>query len=259
MATGTRTSGGGAVVTAAPQDQWRLLDVQAHDTRLAQLAHRRRTLPEHGDVERLDTGLARIGDDLVTARTVASDIEREVAKAEADVEQVRQRAARDRARLDSGQGSAKDLQAIQHELATLAQRQSVLEDVELEVMERLETAQGTAAEVEAQRHRLTLELAAVTSRRDAALAELDDQVRGETAARADAAAGVPGELLALYEKVREQAGGVGAARLHQRRCEGCRLELNTIDLGRFRAAPEDAVLRCEECRRILVRTPDSGL
>jgi len=74
------------VVTAAPQDQWRLLDVQAHDTRLAQIAHRRRTLPEHAEIERLTTRLGQVGDDLVAARTVASDIERELAKAEADVE-----------------------------------------------------------------------------------------------------------------------------------------------------------------------------
>jgi predicted nucleic acid-binding Zn-ribbon protein len=247
------------VVTAAPQDQWRLLDVQAHDTRLGQIAHRRRTLPEHGEVERLGTRLGLVADDLVAARTVASDIEREVGKAEADVEQVRQRARRDRARLDSGQGSAKDLQAIQHELETLAQRQSVLEDVELEVMERLEAAQARVAEVESERERLSVELAAATNARDAALATLDDEARKETADRANAAAGVPGELLALYEKVREQAGGVGAARLHQRRCEGCRLELNTTDIGRFAAAAPDAVLRCEECRRILVRTADSGL
>jgi uncharacterized protein len=247
------------VVTAAPQDQWRLLDVQAHDTRLAQIAHRRRTLPEHAEIERLTTRLGQVGDDLVAARTVASDIERELAKAEADVEQVRQRSARDQARLDSGQGSAKDLQALQHEIATLAQRQSVLEDVELEVMERLETAQARVAEVEADRDRLEAELAAATGRRDAALAELEADATGVTAERANAAAGVPGELLALYEKVRGQAGGVGAAKLHQRRCDGCRLELNATDLGRFRDAADDVVLRCEECRRILVRTPESGL
>lgn len=247
------------MVTAAPQDQWRLLDVQAHDTRLGQIAHRRRTLPEHGELERLGARLAEVGDDLVAARTVASDIQRELAKAEADVEQVRQRADRDRARLDSGQGSAKDLQALQHELATLTQRQGVLEDVELEVMERLETAQARVAEVEAEQERLAAEVAGATARRDAALAALDDEAAAVTGERANAAAGVPGDLLSLYEKVREQAGGVGAARLHQRRCEGCRLELNAIDIGRFRAAADDVVLRCEECRRILVRTPDSGL
>lgn len=247
------------MVTAAQQDQWRLLDVQAHDTRLTQLAHKRRTLPEHAEVERLNGQLRQIGDQLVAARTVVSDITRELGKAESDVEQVRQRAARDRARLDSGQGSAKDLQAIQHELTSLAQRQSALEDVELEVMERLETAQGRVGEVEAEQGRLADELAELTARRDRLIAEIDDEASGERQARADSAAGLPAELLALYEKIRESTGGIGAARLHQRRCEGCRLELNTTDLNRIRDAAVDAVVRCEECRRILVRTADSGL
>jgi uncharacterized protein len=247
------------VVTAAPQDQWRLLDVQAHDTRIAQLAHRRRTLPEHAEVERLTQRRRSLADEIVVASTASSDLRREVARAEADVEQVRARATRNRARLDAGQGSAKDLQAMQHELGTLAERQSVLEDAELEVMERLEGAEARLAEVEAQARGVDSELEEVTRRRDAEVAHIDAEADAEQNARADAAAGVPGELLALYEKIRDGSGGVGAARLYQRRCEGCRLELTPIDIGRFRVAGEDAVLRCEECGRILVRTPDSGL
>lgn len=247
------------MVSAAPQDQWRLLDVQAHDTRLTQLAHRRRTLPEHAEVDKLESLLKTVADQLVAVRTVASDVTRELAKAEADVELVRQRAARDQGRLDSGLGSAKDLQAIQHELASLAQRKSVLEDAELEVMERLEAAQARVGEVEGERERLTAELAGVIARRDRLVADVEDEADRERQGRANAAAGLPKELLALYEKVREQAGGIGAARLYQRRCEGCRLELNTTDINRIRAAAADTVIRCEECRRILVRTPDSGL
>lgn len=247
------------MVTAAPQDQWRLLDVQDHDTRLAQLAHRRRTLPEHEQVRDLEGRLAGIGSDLVAARTSVSDLSRELAKAEADVEQVRQRMARDRSRLDSGQGSAKDLQALQHEVESLLQRQSTLEDVELEVMERLEAAQARVDEVLAEQRRLDTERDDMTALRDRRIAELDADAGTEQTGRTDAAAGVPADLMALYEKIREQSGGVGAARLYQRRCEGCRLELNTTDLGRIRAAAPDTVLRCEECRRILVRTSDSGL
>jgi predicted nucleic acid-binding Zn-ribbon protein len=247
------------VVTAAPQVQWRLLDVQAHDTRLAQLAHRRRTLPEHAEVERLTQLRRALADDIVVAKTSASDLRRELSKAEADVEQVRARVTRNRVRLEAGQGTAKDLQAMQHELGTLAERQSVLEDAELEVMERLEGAETRLGELEDQARGVDAELDEVTGRRDAELARIDDEVLTEQGARADASAGVPGELLALYEKVRDAGGGVGAARLYQRRCEGCRLELTPVDIGRFRAAGEDAVLRCEECGRILVRTPDSGL
>lgn len=248
------------MVTAAAQDQWRLLDLQGHDTRLGQLDHRARTLPEHAEVDRIQARLATVGDELALARAEAGDVARELAKAEADVEQVRQRAARDQARLDSGQGSAKDLQALQHELETLAQRQSVLEDAELEVMERQEAAEARVAQVEAEQAGLEAELAEVTARRDGLLADIQAERESVTAARAQSAAGVPAELLALYEKIRTGPGhGVGAALLRQRRCEGCRLELNAIDLGRLRDAPPDSVARCEECGRILVRTAESGL
>ena len=112
------------MLSAAPQEQWRLLDVQDQDTRLAQIAHRVATLPEHAEIERLRARLGTFASRLVVARTRSDDLARELTKAEADVEQVRQRAARDRSRLEAGQGSAKDLVSMQHELGTLAQRQT---------------------------------------------------------------------------------------------------------------------------------------
>ncbi len=246
------------MVTAAPQDQWRLLDVQDQDTKLAQLAHRRRTLPEHAEVDRLAGEVARLQDAIVMAQARAEDVQREVAKAESDVEQVRSRAARNQARMDAGQGSAKDLQALAHENQSLAARQSALEDVELEVMERLEAAQGEVADLRQRVEAQGSELEAAEARRAQALADLDQSAATEQQARDSAAAGVPAALLELYERIRAKAG-TGAARLLGRRCEGCRLELNTVEIGRFRAAPEDQVLRCEECDRILVRVPESSL
>ena len=71
-------------------------------------------------------------------------------------------------------------------------------------------------------------------------------------------ADVPADLLKLYEQIRNTRG-VGAAMLRAGRCEGCHLTLNTVDLNQIRAAAADEVVRCEECRRILVRTPESGL
>jgi len=247
------------VVSAAPQEQWRLLDVQDQDTRLAQIAHRVATLPEHAEIERLQARLATFAAELVVARTRADDLAREVAKAEADVEQVRQRAARDRARLEAGQGSAKDLLSMQHELDTLARRQSVLEDVELEVMERQEAAAAQVEDLQAEQERVQAELAELEARRDDQVGVLDAEAVTVRQAREQAVAGVPADLVALYERVRASSGGVGAARLSRRRCEGCRLELNATDLGRIRTAADDEVLRCEECGRILVRTPESGL
>lgn len=173
---------------------------------------------------------------------------------------MRQRAARDQQRLDSGAvSSPKDLESLQREIASLAKRQGDLEDVVLEVMERRESAQERAAELTERVSSVQAKADDATARRDAALAELDTEAASVTKEREIVAGSVPADLLKLYDKLREQQGGVGAARLYQRRCEGCRLELNITEVNEVKAAAPDAVLRCENCRRILVRTSESGL
>lgn len=200
-----------------------------------------------------------MGRDLALARTAYQDIQGELTKAEADVQLVRDRAARDRVRLDAGTGTAKDLQALQHELTSLARRQSELEDLEIEVMERAEALERRVGELETKQQALGVQLDEVNGALDEATTTLDAQAADARRGREQLVPEVGQDLLSLYDKIRAASGGIGAAELRQRRCGGCRLELNHVDLGRIKAAPPDEVLRCEECRRILVRTPESGL
>jgi predicted nucleic acid-binding Zn-ribbon protein len=175
------------------------------------------------------------------------------------VQLVRDRASRDRARLDAGTGSAKDLQAIQHELTSLARRQAELEDIELEVMERAEALGEHVTVLERDQRDLAIRLEAAVSARDAAMGEYAMERDSVAGRRAAAVESVGEELLALYERIRSSHAGIGAAELRQRRCGGCHIELNQVDLNRITQAPADEVLRCEECGRILVRTAESGL
>ncbi len=245
---------------ATPEVQLRLLDLQSVDSDLDQIAHRRRTLPEAARAKELESAVAGLDHRVVAAETEASDLQRAQTKADQDVEQVRQRADRDNELLQSGRvGSAKELEGLQHEIASLARRQVELEDVELEVMERLEDARSALAGLTGERAAVRSELAQVLVARDTALAGLDGEQESAAAERGRLAATLPADLSALYEKLRADHDGVGAARLYQGRCEGCRMQLTPVDLGRIRDAAPDAVLRCEECRRILVRTPESGL
>ncbi|MEE1753254.1 zinc ribbon domain-containing protein [Streptomyces sp. SP18CS02] len=247
-------------MNAAPADQIRLLDVQALDVRLSQLAHKRRSLPEHAEIESLNKDLTQLRDLLVAAQTEESDCAREQTKAEQDVDQVRQRAARNQQRLDSGAiSSPKDLENLQKEIVSLARRQGDLEDVVLEVMERRESAQERVAELTERVGSVQGKVEDATARRDAAQQQLDGEAATAVKERELVSASLPADLMKLYEKIREQQGGVGAALLYQRRCEGCRLELNITEVNDVRAAAADAVVRCENCRRILVRTAESGL
>lgn len=255
-----RTSTRGPPLNADPASQARLLDLQALDSGLDRLGHRRRTLPELATIDALTARVREVSDALIVAQTLDHDLAREQSKAEADVDQVRSRAERDQQRLDAGQvNSSRELENLQSEIASLARRRSDLEDVVLEVMERREATQSGVSALTAERDKLSTELAAATARRDEVFRELDAEIAATRTARGSVAPDVPAELLALYEKIRGSSDGVGAAALHRGRCEGCHLALNPSDLGRMRSAAPDEVLRCEECRRILVRTPESGL
>ena len=244
---------------ASPEAQLRLLELADLDAELNRLDHRRRTLPEIEEADRIETRDRELHDEIVALEAEEKDLGREQGKAEADVDQVRARVDRDRERLDDGLvSSARELETLQSEITSLVRRQSALEEIVLDVMERRESAQGRRDSLAAERSGLAGQLQDVVARRDAALAEIAEEAGKALGGRAEVASGEPADLLALYEKLREQHG-VGDAALRGGRCQGCHLSLNTVDLNRIRAADPDEVLRCEECRRILVRTPESGL
>ena len=234
--------------------------MQDNDTRLTQLAHRAATLPDSQRLADVETRLARVRDEVVAAETILSDLETEQTRADHDVEQVRERMRRDRDLLDNGSiGEAKQLQSIQAELDSLARRQSDLEDIELEIMERVEGARAAVVQLTEERDALASERDTLAASVHEQLAAIDAERRMVVEQRGVVAADIPADLLGLYDKIRADQGGVGAAPLHRGSCQGCHLTIPPTEIDEIRAAAPDEVIRCEECRRILVRTPESGL
>jgi uncharacterized protein len=240
-------------VNADPAAQRRLLELAVVDAELTRAAHRRRSLPELAEIEQVDKDLLSGRDSLVAAETAASDLDREIRKLEAEIDQVRARENRDRGLLDSGSiSSGKQLEDLQHELATLQRRQTVLEDDLLEVMEQreatgLDVDRGRAELAGIEQRRLN-----AIRRRDDALADLESTEQRGQQQRRRLLGELPADLVALYERIRTQRG-TGAAPLQQQRCGACQLELDRTAIGRLREAPPDEVLRCEECGVVLVR------
>ncbi len=245
---------------ASPEAQQRLLELADLDTELGRLAYRRRTLPEIAELDQLAARGAQVRDDTTRADTELSDLDREQARAERDVEQVRVRIDKDQQRLDAGKVSnARELESLQSEIVSLRRRQGDLEEVVLDLMERREAAQSRRDEAAAAAETVAAEEGEVTARRDAALADIAEHESKAVDARTSIASGVPDELLALYDRVRGQVGCRAAAMLRRGKCEGCNVSLSTVELNEIRAAAPDEVMRHEECRRILIRTAESGL
>ena len=245
---------------ADPFAQLKLLDVQELDSRLDVLRHHATNPPESAQLAEQAQAREKLDGRARDLRVLVSDLTRAQRKAEDDVENVRTRRTRDQQRLDSGVvANPKDLERLQHELVSLDRRIGVLEDEELEVMEQLEAAQGELAGVEAELAALEARVAELTTSREERVDKLREEGREVRRQRDAAIAGMPQELLELYDRLRQQKGGVGAALLRAGRCEGCRMDLNRAELAQIAGKPSDEVVRCEECTRILVRTGESGL
>ncbi len=245
---------------ADPAAQLRLLDLQALDAQIDQLRHQRTHPAEGAEIAELLGKRSDVDGRMRDQRIVVDDLAVAQAKADADVETVKVRRKRDRDRMDSGAiANPKDLERMQHELDTLERRITVLEDEELEVMEQLEEAQSALDELTAAIETIDTRLGELTATRDARGAELDAEAATVGAGRDAIVAELPADLLALYEKLRANQGGIGASELRQRACGGCQIRLDAAELQVIRSTPADTVVRCQECQRILVRTAESGL
>lgn len=217
-------------------------------------------MPEIERKAELEAQLTRTRNQHVAAQVIVSDLQRDQSRSDADVEVVRQRIAKDQHLLDSGTiNDSKQLSSLQHELESLARRRTELEDIELEIMERVEGAEAAVALLAEQVDSIAGELASVTRELEVLVKNLKADISDVEKERLELSTSIPPELLALYEKIRASHSGVGAALLRRGECEGCRLTIPPQEMQVIKESPADLIIQCEECRRILIRTSVSGI
>ena len=241
----------------------RLLDLQSHDTRIAQLEHRHAQLPERAELRRLEGESAGQDERIAEAQKHHAELERLQRRYDDDLSSVVAKRERERGLLYSGQITAiRELQGLEEEVAALGRRQRVVEDKLLEVMEELESAGAELAELRTGREELAGRIGVVTERLIAAEAEIDGESGQVRTERAAVAQEVAAELLERYERLRTQIGGVAVARLEGTSCLGCYLTLPLMEVDRLRRLPEvgeappggidRGSATCPSCGRILV-------
>ncbi|WP_405498441.1 zinc ribbon domain-containing protein [Nocardia sp. NBC_00511] len=246
-------------MNAEPSIQAKLLDLAAVDAELTRIEHRRKVLPEAQEVARLEGERTARKDAAVKVEILIDDLDRDIRKLEGEIDAVRKREDRDRGMLTAGSVGAKQLSELQHELTSLERRRKVLEDDQIDVMERREAAAADHDHAGANLDQAEADLVDAERRRDDALADLNVAQQRCDSDRSALAGGLPADLLAAYDKQRAAAYGVGAALLQARRCGACRIELDRGEISRITQTAPNVVVRCPECNAILVRTKHSGL
>jgi len=231
-----------------------LLSVQEHDTAADQLAHRLAHLESREHLTDVMGELGRLEVSVADVEARRHDLARSQQRLEDEITTLTEKAAHHDKALYSGTiGNPRELQALQDEIAALKRRISQLEDQELELMEQIEPLDAelsTSAE-----RRLALDDRGEALRAQIAEEEVSIEAELERvhAERASISAGVEPELLAEYEELRPQSGGIAIARMVGGSCGGCHLSLSAVEVDRIKKLPPDAPAHCEECGRLLAR------
>ncbi len=237
-------------------DLERLLEVQDLDTAIAQLQHRKATLPERQALASLDAALKDNARRVAEAESVRAELVERQASLDAEIATTNARRESIERRMYSARGaSARDLQAMDDEIRHLRQRNDHFEDAELEIMVALEPVDAELSALAAARAEVGAQAEALRGALAASEAEIDDAMSVQLAARAVAAGELPPDLRERYDALRARLGGTGAARLVGNRCNGCHLELPSMEVERIRHLPPGTAATCEQCGRILVPSP----
>ena len=238
---------------ASTEQQSLILELQLLDNEIMQANTKLKSLPEIEQLLHIEKRVTAANDELSVVKSESDQIALELRRGEVDVETVTDRIKKDEARLSSGNATPKELEQLQHEVETLKKRQESLEEIELEIMIRNDA-------VIARSNTLTTDLASLQTLKDeisgrlqSATDEINQVIAEKNTARTLVANKIEKALLDLYEKIRGNGGGVGAAALVGNKCNGCNLAINAVEMERIKSLAKDELLRCEECRRILVR------
>ena len=238
---------------ASPEQQSLIFELQLLDNEIMQANTKLKSLPEIEQLLHIDKRIVTATDELATVKAEADQIALELRRGEVDVETVTDRIKKDEARLSSGNATPKELEQLQHEVGTLKKRQESLEEIELEIMVRSEA-------ITARTNTLTTDLASletlkaeINQRLATASGEINTVITNKQSDREKVVVKIEKPLIDLYEKIRSASGGVAAAALVGNKCNGCNLAINAVEMERIKSLAKDELLRCEECRRILVR------
>ena len=238
---------------ASVAQQSLILELQSLDNEIMQANTKLKSLPEIEQLLHIDKRITTATDELAVVKAEADQIALELRRGEVDVETVTDRIKKDEARLASGNATPKELEQLQHEVGTLKKRQEHLEEIELEIMIRSDAIVARSNTLNTDLVSLQTLKDEISGRLKNATDEINKVIADKNTARNLVANQLEKPLIELYEKIRGNGGGVGAAALVGNKCNGCNLAINAVEMERIKSLAKDELLRCEECRRILVR------
>jgi uncharacterized protein len=229
----------------------RLLELQELDSAIDRLEARKRQLEEGKEMADARAAMEDTEGRLGELRLGVDAVVREQQRLEREIDSMTRKAEADEKRLYDGSiVNIKEMEALQHEIASLRERRSRSEDELLEHMVRRDDLESRAGEASTLVQQTRARLEAVGGEAVAELERIEDELAEKRATREKLVPEFDEELLELYEELRGQKRGVAVAALVDGVCQACHEKLSAMELDRLKRT--EGVKRCEYCRRIVV-------
>ncbi len=231
-----------------------LLQIQDKDTQILAAQHQIKELPEREEIRTIQNSKEALEEILITKQSEVHENNRNQKRLEDEVATIEERTEKQKQKLYSGEVIAiKELQALEADIENLKERQILLEDQIIEVMELNEPIQKEIQILNVQTGEYEQNEAKLLNALSSAIEGIESAIKKIESEKIILTTELSNELLAEYESLRARPGYVGVAKLVNRTCNGCHLDLPAVEVDRIKKLPEDNIINCEECGCILVR------
>lgn len=226
-----------------------LLDLQEVDLEIDRLLEQRRTLPELEQYREANARRLAMEAEHEEVAGELRELELEVDKAEGELDILEARLGEAETRLFAGGMSARETEHKRLEVRSLKAQQEAMEERIIGLLDRVEALRTRLTEARSRLEAARRQEAALEEAIGSAWGEIDARLARQEAQRVEMVPGLPGELLELYDRLRQGKEGVAVGRLEDGQCGGCHLHLSPAEQVEAR---ESDPPRCVHCRRILV-------
>lgn len=231
-----------------------LLEVQEKDSQILAANHEIKELPERKEIEATQRKMLELDQALKAKESEVHENNRIQKRLEDEVATVEERIENQKRKLYGGEVIAiKELQALEMDIDSLKERQIAIEDQIIEVMELNEPIQNEIQNLSTQQEENKENEANLFKVLQEAIKKIELRINQIKVEIVHLTNDLPNELISEYESLRSRPGHVGIARLVNRTCNGCNLELPAVEVDRIKKLSEDSIINCEECGCILVR------
>ena len=237
---------------AANESQKLLIELSSIDQKITRLSNQKQNHPQLRKIAELTARLPSIEASIVENDSRINETKKELARAEVDVENIAKRVEKDNERLNSGETSAKDLTQIQHEIGTLKSKQKDLEEVEISILEILEDLEHKKSGLQEILTQVKDEISQLNTLIKDDFSRANSEIVVFTTNRNEVVSKIDKSLVELYEKIRLEHG-IGAGMFSHGTCSSCQIQISPAEISKINALDPEEVIRCENCRCILVR------